>query len=74
MRNPVAAIQPKSRFSRRSIISAGALLASVDATAIQVAPAAPDIEQARQSNSRHAEAIARVRVERHVEPAFRFEA
>lgn len=63
----------KSRVSRRALLSAGSLLAAAGASSGQTA-AVPEIEQARRQQSRNAQLLAKYRVDRHVEPAFRFEA
>ncbi|NWF83257.1 MAG: hypothetical protein HXY18_05450 [Bryobacteraceae bacterium] len=63
----------RSRVSRRAVLSACSLLASAGASASQTA-GVPEIEQARQQQSRNAQLLAKCRVDRHVEPAFRFEA
>lgn len=71
--------------SRRLLLSSLALLGPAARASAQPAtqpavqpappPAAPGVlEQARESYQRNREALAKVQVARHVEPAFRFEA
>ena len=48
--------------------------ARADAQSAPVAAAPGELEQARASSQRNREALAKVQVARHIEPAFRFEA